>query len=272
MCTCAGGSAATGAACTAHDGELCSACGSGYFLHGPMGAFTASLGAMNGVPDRSYAFLKMRATSASGSYSAMMVARCGSVGMQPVCDHPKWCQADRKALYLGQSEYISSFPHRLNSELMPRGFGAIVGRWAGLCSYAADGHGNDAMCNVPSDGHSWQSLGTNPGFMCGVVGSGSRTCSEVNKCDADEYVAVAPTPTTPGTCASHTVCNEHQYESRAASATSDRQCALKQCTCAGGVAAAGAACAAHSTEQCASCSAGRSTAIASIKQDIGCGQ
>jgi hypothetical protein len=238
-----------------HGAQQCSSCGTGFFIHPPSGAFAAALGAMNGVPARTYTFLKMHASQATGSYSAMMIARCAAAGMAPVCDHPEWCGDDGQSLYLGQTHHLSHFPHRAHSGYMPSGFDAIQARWRGLCSYSGDANGDRAMCNIPASGHSWQPLSSNPGFMCGVAGLGPRTCSETNACDSDEYMLAAPTPTSGGTCAAHTQCNAHQYESKAPTGGSDRECSFKLCSCAGGSAATGDACATHGTEQCTSCSA-----------------
>ena len=52
----------------------------------------------------------------------------------------------------------------------PSGWSSVAKNWDGLCSYTASANGNHALCNIPTNTHSWQ----NPGsaykkFMCGKV-------------------------------------------------------------------------------------------------------
>ena len=87
----------------------------------------------------------------------------------------------------------------------------------------------------------------------------NRLCSAVNVCSGTEYMKVAPTLAhgACGTCASHATCTGAQYETVAATTTSDRECELKECTaCTNGSMATGAACAQHGGATCASCDGG----------------
>ena len=125
-----------------------------------------------------------------------MVERCNTLGMKPVCEHPSYCQGDARSLYIGQHSHLSYPGHRNNPSENAAGFTSIRDQWQGLCNYAG-GHGsNRALCNTGSS-HSWRyPTQHNPGFMCGKPGiefqlEGARvaTCTEVNECDANEYMA-----------------------------------------------------------------------------------
>jgi hypothetical protein len=109
-------------------------------------------------------------TSRSGSYSSLMRSACSGVGMKPVCDHPSYCRNDANALYIGQSGHIAYRPHRNTNNYVPVGFAAIRDNWDGLCSYTNNANGNYALCNIPSNSHSWRYPAQyNPGFICGKV-------------------------------------------------------------------------------------------------------
>ena len=56
---------------------------------------------------------------------------------------------------------------------MPPGFAAVRDKWKGLCSYTANARGNSALCNIPTNTHSWRVPAQyRPGFMCGKVHKG----------------------------------------------------------------------------------------------------
>ena len=63
----------------------------------------------------------------------------------------------------------------------------------------------------------------------------NRLCSAVNVCGDGQHMKVAPTLAHDacGTCASNTNCTDAQYESVSETATSDRECALKEWLCFG---------------------------------------
>ena len=72
------------------------------------GMFTISLGGKNGVRAHSYQFkIANLDRLRGGSYSRLMIQVCNRYGMQPVCDHPSYCRADDKALYIGQQNHIA---------------------------------------------------------------------------------------------------------------------------------------------------------------------
>jgi len=147
-----------GSACSEHGAVQCSSCDTGYYVRPerlPAGAFTASLGAKNGVPAQTYTFRKMYITNkVSRYYSDAMIARCATVGMKPVCDNPGYCKHDERALYLGQNDHLAYRPQRYSSSYMPSGFGPIRHHWDGLCTYTARANGRSALCNTPSNSHS----------------------------------------------------------------------------------------------------------------------
>ena len=91
----------------------------------------------------------------------------------------------------------------------------------------------------------------------------NRNCAAVNVCESYQYMDVLPTlqHLECGVCASHSTCTAAQYESVDETTTSDRECALKECTgCQNGAPATGAACleadGGHGGTTCASCDAG----------------
>ena len=63
----------------------------------------------------------------------------------------------KASIFLGQTHHIAYRPHRNNNNYMPGGFAAIRDNWNGLCSYTARANGNYALCNIPTNSHSWQS-------------------------------------------------------------------------------------------------------------------
>ena len=55
-----------------------------------------------------------------------------------------------------------------SGRFFPSGWSAVAKKWDGLCSYTASANGNHALCNVPSNTHSWQHPGSKyKSFMCG---------------------------------------------------------------------------------------------------------
>jgi hypothetical protein len=89
--------------------------------------------------------------------------------MKPVCDHPSYCKGDVNSIYLGQDHHIAYAGHRNNNGYFPKGWETIARQWDGLCSYTASANGNHALCNVPSNTHSWQHPGSKyKSFMCGT--------------------------------------------------------------------------------------------------------
>jgi hypothetical protein len=128
----------------------------------------ATLGAKNGVKAAKYEFKLTKLTSTSGTYSSLMIAKCKSFGMRPVCDHPAYCRNDKQSLYLGQSSHISYPGHRNHGGFGPTGFDKVRDNWKGLCVYTKAANGIYALCNVPINSISWKSPKQyNPGFMCG---------------------------------------------------------------------------------------------------------
>merc|ERR1711939_1137354 len=130
-------------------------------------SFTAVIGSKNGAVGREYEFEIGYLISRSGKYSDRMIQSCGKFSMKPVCDHPNYCKNDGKSVYLGQSGHLAYKPHRYNDNYSPPGLSDIRDKWTGLCSYTANANGNYALCNIPTNTHSWRHPGqVNPGFMC----------------------------------------------------------------------------------------------------------
>ena len=131
--------------------------------------FGITFGARGGVKKTKYVFQIVKLTSKSGKYADLMIKRCKTYAMKPICEHPSYCKNDKKSLYIGQHAHISHPSHRRINSWFPAGWADVSKNWAGLCNYAAkvQGGGN-ALCNLPSNSHSWQGpAGYNPGFMCG---------------------------------------------------------------------------------------------------------
>jgi hypothetical protein len=142
----------------------------------PSKPFPAQLGGKNGVAAAAYDFQIKQLTSRSGQYSSLMRTICAQVGMKPICDHPSYCRTDTTALYIGQAGHLAYRPHRMNNNYVPSGFDKIRDVWNDLCSYTKNANGNYALCNIPSNSHSWRHPGqANPGFMCGKKSTGQSS-------------------------------------------------------------------------------------------------
>ena len=121
-----------------------------------------------------------------------MLRACKGFGMRPVCDHPSYCKNDAGAMYIGQQQHLGLYkhltfhgvqhcgfvehnspraefaaayaPHRNNPSFMPGGFTAIKDKWDGLCSYTARANKDKALCNIPTNTHTWKTpRQANPG-------------------------------------------------------------------------------------------------------------
>ena len=145
-------------------------------LCGDTGFITVALGAHNGVRAHNYVFkiAKLKRPTYA-SYSSQMIRACSKLSMKPVCDHPSYCRADDKALYIGNDNHIAYKPHRNTLKYHAKGWERIKDKWVGLCSYTGSAGGskdqnakNGALCNIPVNTHSWKSAkAANVGFMCG---------------------------------------------------------------------------------------------------------
>ena len=76
--------------------------------------------------------------------------------------------SDSKSIYLGQDHHISHPSYRDNNGYWPQGWNDIRHNFNYLCFYAAkaSGSGTNALCNIPSGGHSWQRPNTKYSYMC----------------------------------------------------------------------------------------------------------
>ena len=145
-------------------------------LCGDTGFITVALGAHNGVRAHNYVFkiAKLKRPTYA-SYSSQMIRACSKLSMKPVCDHPSYCRADDKALYIGNDNHIAYKPHRNTLKYHAKGWERIKDKWVGLCSYTGSAGGSKdqnaktgALCNIPVNTHAWKTaLQSNPGFVCG---------------------------------------------------------------------------------------------------------
>jgi hypothetical protein len=158
------------------------------FICGKGASFTAQIGAKNGVASRMYEFEVSVLSARNGKYSDRMVEQCTKLGMAPVCDHPSYCKNDKRSVYLGQTGHLAYKPHRNNNNYSPAGLASIRDKWNGLCSYTNNANGNNALCNIPTNSHSWQKTSTNPGFVCAKGFSFTATLMSKNGVTAKSYV------------------------------------------------------------------------------------
>ena len=70
-------------------------------------------------------------------------------------DHGVVCKDDADVVYF--------------CRFFPDGWSGVAKKWDGLCSYTAAANGNHALCNVPTNTHSWQAPSSKyKTFMCGT--------------------------------------------------------------------------------------------------------
>ena len=88
-----------------------------------------------------------------------------------MCDHPYYCKTDTTAIYLGQDHrHISHPSHRNDLRYFPSGWSDIKDNWNGRCSYTASHNGASALCNSPTNTHSWRTPSQGPtSFVCARV-------------------------------------------------------------------------------------------------------
>jgi len=146
--------------------------------------FTATLEGKNGVATRKYVFQKLTTDERLDAWSPFMTKECSYLGMRPVCDHPKYCKADTRSLYIGQDKHLAYPKHRKDETAVPHGFHKIQKAWNGVCSFTGKHGSGKALCNIPSRKHAWYKMGKKgaSSFICGevapflatLVGSGDR--------------------------------------------------------------------------------------------------
>ena len=188
VCRCVDGTPKSGSACVSDGAKACLKCNAGYQLNvlhtscKEKGAkvFEARLGTPK--DGTTYEFKLVQLTNRKGQYSARMRETCKLYRMNPVCDHPSYCKNDEQSIYLGQKSHLSHPAYRFHKEKKGKhiwnlkGWADIAHKWDGLCVYTNSANGNNALCNVPKNTHSWRNPNNykSPGFMCGrVKGSSS---------------------------------------------------------------------------------------------------
>ena len=80
-------------------------------------------------------------------------AQCADAG------RPVWLEEHADVVWLGRN--------------FPSGWSAIAKNWDGLCSYTGSAGSSRALCNVPTNTHSWQKPGSAYKFMCGKIDDGA---------------------------------------------------------------------------------------------------
>ena len=59
--------------------------------------------------------------------------------------------------------------------MVPQGFDGVAKYWDGVCSYTGGAKPGSALCNVPSNTHSWKTPAQyNGGFICGKTAVARR--------------------------------------------------------------------------------------------------
>ena len=54
-----------------------------------------------------------------------MINECGKKGMKPLCDHPSYCKADLRAVYIGQDNHMAYPLHRNTESYFPSGWSEL---------------------------------------------------------------------------------------------------------------------------------------------------
>jgi hypothetical protein len=133
----------------------------------PDDPFEGELGDKNGIDAGVYKFQRIRIQTTSGNYDTIMVNECSKLGMKPLCDHPSYCKADIRAIYIGQSNHISYGPHRNQDSYFPQGWSNIKGKFpSDFCTFTGP-HGSTAktLCTHGSS-HAWRTPNENREIMC----------------------------------------------------------------------------------------------------------
>ena len=225
VCACSDGTGATGAACPTHDTAKCASCDAGFALSG---ASCAADSDSDGTADKD--------EECDSDPDKTDPGECGC-GNQPKANF--WC-ADG-----AQTAHQKCGPGFGVPTLLVGGLPSDAPFACRECVFLDHKHSLVEDFSGCAD-HTRCDAGFEPKPKDGATNPGCQPCgTETFTSDVD----YAP-------CTPKEVCSDSQREISAGSATEDRECAAKVCTCSDGTAATGAACPTHDTAKCASCNTG----------------
>ena len=222
QCTCAnGGTAATGAACPTHSTAKCLACSGSFYL----------------TNDACVAWT----TCSNAEYQTVA----------PSTTQNRQCATKQCTCQNGDAAAGAACPthNTATCATCAAGYGMVAATKSCAKCNAADRKyslGND---NSACADHKLCPAGQGSNFDS--LANSETQASQCAACPGGTY----SDSTGYGACDAWTQCKNAEYETVAPSASQNRQCATKQCTCAnGGTAATGATCPAHNTAKCTACS------------------
>jgi hypothetical protein len=156
----------------AFDGPSAASCSTGQMLVDGKsvvdGAFSADLGAKNGLAPHTLWFLAVTIDQSGGSYTDHMISKCAEYSMKPVCAHQSYCRYDNRAIYVGQTGHMSydNDQTRFDPDKFPSGWSAIRGNFTSKCFYTAHHAGDHrALCDT-STSHEWRTASSGDKTMC----------------------------------------------------------------------------------------------------------
>jgi len=123
------------------------------------------------ISGKSYMFLPVTASTTFGKYTDIMVDECKQLGMKPVCDHPKFCRSDAKALYIGQKGHISLKSHRHVASYSPSGWASVRDKFEGMCLYTGNAKKDGSVLCQRGNAQAWKVASKTKQFMCGREGT-----------------------------------------------------------------------------------------------------
>ena len=151
----------------------------------PAGSFAATLGAFNGVPQRTYLFLAMTSpkTGVRHDYADEMIAVCRTVGMKPICDLGEHCKDNPASIFIGQTHHIAHGENIKHPEYFPSGWAGIKSKFDDMCMFCPHAFSQSrglgqALCPVGGNSHDWRNSYLTVGggalyvanrFMCGKI-------------------------------------------------------------------------------------------------------
>jgi cell division septation protein DedD len=135
--------------------------------HTPDSAFSGELGSRNGADAGLYKFQRIKISATSGNYDTAMIEACNAIGMKPLCDHPSYCKADLKAVYIGQDHHMAYPPHRMQNSYFPAGWEELKSKFPQyFCAYTgAAGGAHQTLC-TNGNSHGWYNVNGKQEIMC----------------------------------------------------------------------------------------------------------
>ena len=293
VCTCVGGTGATGSSCPTHNTAKCVACNTGYYP--------------NGDACEAYTCTCSGGTGATGiDCPTHNTAKCVSCTGYRYLSNGECL--DWSAPCSWYSEYESTSPTNTQNRVCATkvctcddGTGATgidcPTHDALECTSCKEGYHltpwfqDSTVCfkNLCTCSGGTGAEGTDcPTWAAAkcVSCSGSRYLSNGEcldwsaPCSSSQYESTSPTNTTNRVCSPLTTCSSSQYESTSPTNTQDRVCATKVCKCSNGTGAEGTDCPTHDADMCASCNNGYfpwefwswSTSRGAMVRTVSCGR